>query len=257
MQIGWSPGARSRSNFHWVQNLLRKFSDEEVAKFNKNQCGAFAFVWNLLIHQLPAEVIADFRGFLDKELIPSMNPAWKNSTDRKGSYTLPVGDQVHTFHNVELAPPQGVMAENYSRYFLFFIFVSYNRTYSSSQRAMHSENQPHKYAAALTIVRKGEKEDGGHFFVGSYGVKVVSADNTLVVWQPKHIHGTSLQNRLPGDENPSFLQRGLAFVTSPRLPKIWARYMEQMHHQQQIHDKATKEAAEALWGPNSEIDEVF
>lgn len=52
---------------------------------------------------------------MDTTLIPSMNPAWKDTTDRKGSYTLPVDGTSYTFHDVELAPPQGVMAENYSR----------------------------------------------------------------------------------------------------------------------------------------------
>ncbi len=133
-------------------------------------------------------------------------------------------------------------------------FISNN--YSLFIRAMHSEAQPHKYAAALTIERKGGEDDGGHFFIGTYGIKVVSSDNTLVVWQPRNIHGTSLQNRLPGDDNPSFLQRGLAFVTSPRLPKIWQKYMAQLA-KEKINDEATKKAAQELWGPESPVDEQF
>lgn len=121
---------------------------------------------------------------------------------------------------------------------------------------MHTENQKHKYAAALTVKRNGDNEAGGHFFIGTYGIKVVLADNSLVVWQPKHIHGTSLQDRLPTDKNPSFLQRGLAFVTSPRLPNIWAKYMAGLA-KNHINDEVTKKAAEALWGPNSPLDEEF
>ncbi len=90
---------------------------------------------------------------------------------------------------------------------------------------MHYEKQPHTYAAALTTTRTGAADNGGHFYLGSYGIKVESAANSLVVWQPRHVHGTGLQLRSPYDkEDPAFIQRGMAIVTSSRLPGVWEKY---------------------------------
>jgi len=44
------------------------------------------------------------------------------------------------------------------------------------------------------------------------------------VWQPIDIHGTSLQDLRPADPNPTFLQTGIAIVTSNRLPTVWKKY---------------------------------
>lgn len=91
---------------------------------------------------------------------------------------------------------------------------------------MHYERQPHDFAAALTTSRNGSAGDGGHFYLGAYGIKVEATANSLVVWQPRHVHGTSLQRRSPYDKDPIFLQQGLAIVTSARLPGIWEKYVE-------------------------------
>ena len=48
--------------------------------------------------------------------------------------------------------------------------------------------------------------------------------NTMVVWQPQHIHGTSLQDRNIDGNDPQFSQTGVAIVTSNRLPAIWKKY---------------------------------
>jgi hypothetical protein len=93
---------------------------------------------------------------------------------------------------------------------------------------MHYEKQPHEYAAAFTAVRTGSDGDGGHFYLGAYGIRVKASANSLVVWRPKDLHGTSLQNCDPKVTNPDFIQQGLAFVTSPRLPTVWNRYWTQV-----------------------------
>ena len=60
--------------------------------------------------------------------------------------------------------------------------------------------------------------------MSKYGIRIAGAPNSLVVWIPSEPHDTSLQNFSPTDKDPGFFQRGLAFVTSARLPKIWAKY---------------------------------
>jgi hypothetical protein len=116
-------------------------------------------------------------------------------------------------------------------------------------RAVHCEKQPHKYAASLTTERSCGDEAGGHFFISKYGIRIQAAPNTLVVWSPSEYHGTSLQDFSPLDEDPAFSQRGLAFVTSPRLKGVWEKYKKNLVDQ--------VEALEALYGPNAECDELF
>jgi len=67
-------------------------------------------------------------------------------------------------------------------------------------------------------------EWGGHFFICSHGIKVEAATDTVVVWKPRSWHGTSLQQRDPG--NPEIFQAGLAIVTPPGIAKLWADFYE-------------------------------
>ncbi len=46
---------------------------------------------------------------------PAMNPEWSSHADNKGTYGIKVGAEEIEFHNAELAPPTGVMAQNYAR----------------------------------------------------------------------------------------------------------------------------------------------
>jgi hypothetical protein len=56
----------------------------------------------------------------------------------------------------------------------------------------------------------------------------MSAPDTLIVWQPRHYHGTSLQRLDPYAIDPNMVQRGMSFVTSSRLPAIWKRYVGEL-----------------------------
>jgi len=91
---------------------------------------------------------------------------------------------------------------------------------------MHFEHQPHKYAMAWTVRRDHPPDAGGHFYIGTYRIRIQAAPNTLVIWKPTDIHGTSLQDLDPNDENPAFIQTGLAIVTPNRLRKLWRDYKE-------------------------------
>jgi hypothetical protein len=121
--------------------------------------------------------------------------------------------------------------------------------------AIHHEVQPHKFAISLTTSRSHDFAGGGHFFMAKYGIRIRAAANTLVVWKPRDDHGTSLQNFSPpavkggNNPDPNFFQRGLAFVTSARLPGVWRRYQKAQLSQEG--------AAEALYGEGSPSDEIF
>ena len=123
---------------------------------------------------------------------------------------------------------------------------------------MHYENQPHDYAIALTARRTGGINDGGHFYLGSYGIKVESAANSIVVWRPKDVHGTSLQNRSPYDDDPAFMQRGMAIVTSTRLPGVWEKYAKDLGlNLDSLKEKAEKAIKEIYYADRTKPDEQY
>lgn len=74
----------------------------------------FALFWNLCRSWLPGGIIGDFDDFIRKNGFPAMNRDWK-TTSREGSYEVVIGETSFNFHDVELAPPMGLMASNYSR----------------------------------------------------------------------------------------------------------------------------------------------
>ena len=86
-------------------------------------------------------------------------------------------------------------------------------------------NQPHKFAIAWTISRTLANNLGGHFYNSQYGIRVKGGSNSLVIWDPSHFHGTSLQHYAPSSNMVSeFYQVGLACVTPNRIPGLWKKY---------------------------------
>ncbi|KAF8809194.1 hypothetical protein BYT27DRAFT_7284279 [Phlegmacium glaucopus] len=231
VQIGYSAGSRSSPSFDWVKNLLsKKHSPEEKVAMDVKESSAFALMWNMIRSRLPQEILDDFNKFTTSTNIRRMD-ANGHMADEKGQtfYSASIGEDQFDFHDAELAPPSGVFGKNYSR-------------------AIHYEHQPHHFAVSFTVSRSHDHSAGGHFYMSRYGIRIASAPNTLIAWIPSEPHGTSLQNFSPGDSDPDFFQRGLAFVTSSRLPSIWAKYQKaRLSH---------AEALEVLENPGSS-DEKF
>lgn len=94
--------------------------------------------------------------------------------------------------------------------------------------AIHNETQPHKYAASWTTSRTLGSNEGMHFYIAQYGLRIKQAANTLVIWRPRDMHGTSLPDRTPAAMQAGTMQAGLAFVTSNRLMTQWRRQRERM-----------------------------
>lgn len=125
MQLGWSAGQRSKRAFHWVRNITSKSAD--TAKLNQDGADLFAFTWQRMRSVVPTEVIDDFNSFIEDNGLPRMNPddplttlppLEKGSIRNEhpvGKYTVTILDDQFEFHSVELAPPGGVLGENYSR----------------------------------------------------------------------------------------------------------------------------------------------
>ena len=58
-----------------------------------------------------------------------------------------------------------------------------------------------------------------------YGAKIILTSDTLILWRPSDVHGTSLANYSPYDSSPAFQQLGIAFVTPPRLQNLYQAYV--------------------------------
>ncbi|KAK7025963.1 hypothetical protein VNI00_015792 [Paramarasmius palmivorus] len=185
---GWSAGSRSSPQFHWTRNLLKKVTPAEAEDLAYEASSSFAVFWNLSRCILPAEIIDDFDRFIEDSGIHRMDSAVMGD-GAPSQYTIPTEEGWATFRHAKMAPPCGVFARNYAR-------------------ATHNESQPHTWAISWTT---GRRE---------------GAANTLVAWQPKDYHATSLQNVCPNDPKPSFAQSGLAIVTSNRIDGVFRKYTE-------------------------------
>ena len=74
-------------------------------------------------------------------------------------------------------------------------------------------------------MRDLERDQGGNFFICSHAIKVEAAADTVVVWKPTSLHGTSLQHRDP--EELDIFQAGLAIVTPPGVDRLWKEVLEE------------------------------
>ncbi|EEB96583.1 hypothetical protein MPER_04261 [Moniliophthora perniciosa FA553] len=169
----------------------------------------------------------DLQEFISRLGLPRMDPGAIYTGKPEYQYSVSVNGTKIPFRFAEMAPPCGVFAQNYAR-------------------PTHTENQPHQYSISWTTGRQGTPSDGGHFYNSTLGIRVQGAANTVVIWKPKDIHGTSLPLVDPADRNPPVLQTGLAIVTSNRLPAIFKKYREGLDH---------SEAAEECFGLGEEVDD--
>jgi hypothetical protein len=124
VQLGISAGSRSKPSFDWVKNISSKrLSDDFVDNLDHKTAHAFSLLWMLIRRRLPNEVSDDLVTWLAKTGIYRMNKEivgkFREETD-EGEIELDIGDYSFNFQWAELAPPSGVMAANYSRYWLFF-----------------------------------------------------------------------------------------------------------------------------------------
>ncbi|XP_006457687.1 hypothetical protein AGABI2DRAFT_45050, partial [Agaricus bisporus var. bisporus H97] len=158
---------------------------------NYDASSSFAILWSLARSLLPPAIIEDFNYFI-QSLGPNLhmdgNGTMAANTPGKGLYHIDTGDFNFKFVGAELAPPCGVMTENYCRY-------------------IHFESQPHTWAVSLTTLRSFDPaistlSAGGHFYISAYGIRIQSAPGTLIAWRPKDWHGTSLFHLNPDVHSP-------------------------------------------------------
>ncbi|KAJ3001058.1 hypothetical protein NUW54_g6677 [Trametes sanguinea] len=209
VQTGYTAGARGAPAFDWVRNLLHSLemeylSEDSVAASDYLTSCLFALGWNIIRAILPDAVIGDWVDYLRSNGMPAMD-AGVGMTGTTGDYSIRYGDESITFHDAELAPVTGLLNYNYSR-------------------AIHHEAHPHRFAVQWIIGRTHGQEYGGHFYISSYGVRIINTTDTMIAWRPTDKHGTSLANFDPGDPDPPYGQFGICYCTSTRLATVLHRY---------------------------------
>lgn len=69
--------------------------------------------------------------------------------------------------------------------------------------------------------------EGDHFYITSYGIRIMSDTGSARAWEAKNIHGTTLQRKNPAwgrdNEGEPYQQRGFAFVTGANLVTAWQK----------------------------------
>ena len=137
VQLGWSAGQRNKNKCHWVKNITtRCISQDAEAELNKKASSLFALAWQIMKQRLPAEVIDDFNNFVEDLGINRMDangqmsqfhPEGAQVQQSRPKNSKATGKRMETkfwvesstiqfeFTGAELAPPSGVIGQNYSR----------------------------------------------------------------------------------------------------------------------------------------------
>ncbi|KAJ3560342.1 hypothetical protein NP233_g10901 [Leucocoprinus birnbaumii] len=205
---------------------MQTTSRDAKERAEQNLASAICLAWNIARAVAPLEVLKNFDEFLSNLQIRRMDGGGTMPHDIStghGTYTVTLPSFSFTFHGAELAPPTAVCALNYGRY-------------------THYETQPHEFSISWTTAwvidpMASDLTNGGHFFIASHSIQIQAASNTMIIWQPRLWHGTSLSLQDPKNVVTGYQQRGLAFVTSSHLPAAWTQYCA---------GQLTKEAAEEL-----------
>jgi hypothetical protein len=119
-------------------------------------------------------------------------------------------------------------------------------------------NQPHKFAIAWTISRTLADDQGGHFYNAEYGIRVMGGNDSLVVWDPSHFHGTSLQDFSPSSNMVSeYHQLGLACVTPNRIPGLWEKFAMKQATAEEVKEGAVSDGDDGDGDGDSDGDEQY
>ncbi|KAG2018864.1 hypothetical protein CC2G_008245 [Coprinopsis cinerea AmutBmut pab1-1] len=210
VMFGYSAGSRSKPAFAWVKNLLGKRAD--TTEFNHKAATVLGYAWLRMRALHPGPVIGDFLRFFNRYNIPRLDPNWPAPPRDRGSITLPPGCGGFVYEGAENAPGCAVFGERYAR-------------------AVHKEKQPHDWALSWTTLRTGNDLRGGNFVLASYGLLVSASQDSSMAWQPADWHTTTLGTfeptfDIPGHEDETFNQQGIAFVTSPRIKSAYLKWRD-------------------------------
>jgi hypothetical protein len=171
---GVTTGARSCLLFGWARNLLAKYiGTDDTAIQERELSSLFGFFYALLRGHCPAVAKLYEDTIAKSDGLPRLD---KHNTSK---FHLPCPDGP-SFHGYPMSPPEGYIATNFSRP------IHTDRHWEGCPLAVYW-NIRRRQAARLT-----GKESGASFFIAEYGVRVINAENTSVIWDVSMNHGTGV-----------------------------------------------------------------
>jgi hypothetical protein len=220
-RVGVSDGARSRRLFGWVRNLLSRYRNASDAAEHEQQISSlFGFFYELVRGQI-RWVAEQYEAVMSSVGLPQLD---KNNL---GIFTLPFSNPV-TFKGYPLAPPEGYIAMNFCKQ------IHYDN---------HWFGCP--WGCYWNVLRKQSEgkvgiESGASFFISNYGLRIVNASNTCVVWNVSLWHGT-------GWYYNGLCHIGIAILLSKTTQTAWVKYQAKLERQE-LKDE------ELLWFNEDESD---
>jgi hypothetical protein len=199
-QVGVSGGPRSVGIFGWVRNLLCKNAPDHY-QHEKNIASLFGIFYAVLRSRV-AWLTNRYEKVMADSAMPRLDQTGCNQ------FTLPFGCPV-TFRGYPLALPEGYIAVNYKKWI---------------HKDTHWKGCPWACYWNLTREQKDDKigpESGASFFISDYGIRIINAANTCVIWNVSLWHGT-------GYYNNNVSQVGIALLLSEAIQNAWQAYQKKV-----------------------------
>ncbi|KAI4198457.1 MAG: hypothetical protein LQ350_005252 [Teloschistes chrysophthalmus] len=200
--VGYTSGPRQARTLIWA-GKYRVVTDAGVLQSTIENSSACAHIWNEARRRLPQEVVDDFENLP----VPCMDFN-SDKHEKEGPYTVHDGEKRMQKTGV-YGPPQALLGDNYARF-------------------CHKESNTGKYVVSLTTHRSvaADKDEGGHFYIAAYGIQIRSSADSLLAFNSRNLHGTTLQNMEPvwgKIAKGRFQQRGWALLVPNTFPGLWGR----------------------------------
>jgi hypothetical protein len=204
---GYSAGSRNMPMFGWVKNLKTKVDAKTFLDQRYRASSLFALLWNIYVKVLPSEIGDDIKQFLHDNPMYRMDAGSEGKSEMR--FSIQIGQHEIDFFGRELAPPSGVLAQNYSRH-------------------IHVEKSPHKYAISWNNRRTLSDDYGGNFYFADYGIRVASSADMLFVHKPADAHGTGLPWKNSNTDGVQYFTSGISIITSSRIVSSWRKYQDKL-----------------------------
>jgi hypothetical protein len=201
-QVGVSTGPRSAKLFGWVKNLFNRSKTAPDERKHESDISSLFGIFYALARGQIAFITNIYEKIISESEIPRLD---KYSTKQ---IVLPIGDNI-TFTGHPLAPPEGYIAVNYCKH------IHPDKHWKGCPWAM--------YWNILREHTEGKtgKESGASFFISQYGLRIVNASNTCVVWDVSDPHGT-------GWYAEGLKHVGIATLLSEGTEIEWEKYKEKI-----------------------------
>ena len=202
-RVGIGEGQRNARMFGWVRNLKKRYrnaSDQD--EHEQNISSLFELFYALLHKQVPW-IVEKFEKVMLESGMPRLD---KNNMQQ---FSLPFTDHPVIFEGHPLTPPEGYMAINFMK---------------DIHRDRHWDRCP--WGVYWTLLRHQMQglvgtESGASFFMSDYGLRIINASNSCVIFDVSRWHGT-------GNYYNGVNHMTITLLLSKITQTTWKQYQEKV-----------------------------